>query len=91
MFQLTAEETEDLRCQIGTSSWGGRRYLPYRPAVKVDRAVAEPYFGDRLRNPETQAERGFNFVAAEFRGYVACPRNYRLPHRIRPTAVELCP
>jgi hypothetical protein len=28
MFQLTAEETEDLRCQIGTSSWGGRRYLP---------------------------------------------------------------
>jgi hypothetical protein len=29
MFQLTTEETEDLRCQIGTSSWGGRRYLPY--------------------------------------------------------------
>ena len=29
MFQLTAEETEDLRCQIGTSSWGGRRYLPH--------------------------------------------------------------
>ncbi len=29
MFQLTAEETQDLRCQIGTSSWGGRRYRPY--------------------------------------------------------------
>ena len=29
MFQLTAGEMEDLRCQIGTSSWGGRRYLPY--------------------------------------------------------------
>lgn len=31
MFQLTAEETEILRCQIGTSSLshGGRRYLPY--------------------------------------------------------------
>ena len=31
MFQLTAEEAENLRCQIGTSSWshGGRRYLPY--------------------------------------------------------------
>ena len=29
MFQLTPEETENLRCQIGTSSWGGRRYLPY--------------------------------------------------------------
>jgi len=30
MFQLTAGETENLRCQIGISSWyGGRRYLPY--------------------------------------------------------------
>lgn len=29
MFQLTEEETSDLRYQIGTSSWGGRRYRPY--------------------------------------------------------------
>lgn len=31
MFQLTAEETEDLRSQIGISSrvHGGRRFLPY--------------------------------------------------------------
>ena len=29
MFQLTSEEIEILRCQIGTSSWGGRRYPPY--------------------------------------------------------------
>jgi hypothetical protein len=29
MFQLTAEEVENLRYQFGTSSWGGRRYLPY--------------------------------------------------------------
>ena len=31
MFQLTADEAEILRCQIGTSSLrhGGRRYLPY--------------------------------------------------------------
>jgi hypothetical protein len=29
MFQLTAEETADLRSQIGTSSWGGSRYRPY--------------------------------------------------------------
>jgi hypothetical protein len=31
MFQLTTEETEILRCQIGTSNEGrgGRRYLPY--------------------------------------------------------------
>lgn len=31
MFQLTAKEAANLRCQIGTSSseYGGRRYLPY--------------------------------------------------------------
>ena len=29
MFQLSDKEWEILRCQIGTSSWGGLRYLPY--------------------------------------------------------------
>src|ERR1700730_749243 len=29
MFQLTGEEVEILRSQNVTSSWGGRRYLPY--------------------------------------------------------------
>ncbi|HTX76473.1 MAG TPA: ORF6N domain-containing protein [Terracidiphilus sp.] len=29
MFQTTAEETDNLRRQFGTSSWGGRRYRPY--------------------------------------------------------------
>lgn len=29
MFQLTKEEIENLRFQIGTSKRGGRRYLPY--------------------------------------------------------------
>ena len=29
MFQLTPEEAANLRCQFGTSSYGGRRYLPY--------------------------------------------------------------
>ncbi len=28
MFQLTKEETQHLRSQIVTSSWGGSRYLP---------------------------------------------------------------
>ena len=28
MFELTPEEVEILRCQIGTSSWGGSRYTP---------------------------------------------------------------
>jgi len=29
MFQLTKEETQNLMCQFGTSSWGGTRKLPY--------------------------------------------------------------
>ncbi|MBN3033416.1 MAG: ORF6N domain-containing protein [Candidatus Saganbacteria bacterium] len=29
MFQLTGPEYKFLRSQIATSSWGGRRYLPY--------------------------------------------------------------
>ena len=29
MFQLTQEEFENLKSQFATSSWGGRRKLPY--------------------------------------------------------------
>lgn len=29
MFELTREELENLRCQIGISSWGSVRYLPF--------------------------------------------------------------
>jgi hypothetical protein len=29
MFELTAEEWENLRSQFATSSWGGQRYLPF--------------------------------------------------------------
>ena len=29
MFRLTTVEFQNLRCQIGTSSWGGRRFLPH--------------------------------------------------------------
>jgi len=28
MFDLTKDEWRDLRCQFGTSSWGGVRYMP---------------------------------------------------------------
>ncbi len=48
-FQLTKEEYQNLRFQIGTSSWGGRRYMPYvftelgvsmlSSVLKSDRAV----------------------------------------------------
>ncbi|WP_306540960.1 ORF6N domain-containing protein [Dysgonomonas sp.] len=29
MFELTANEWEILRCNFGTSSWGGTRYMPF--------------------------------------------------------------
>jgi len=29
MFQLNEKELENLRSQIATTSWGGRRYIPY--------------------------------------------------------------
>ena len=29
MFKLSAEEWDNLKCQIGISSWGGDRQLPY--------------------------------------------------------------
>ncbi|MBI3043113.1 MAG: ORF6N domain-containing protein [Betaproteobacteria bacterium] len=29
MFQLSVEETENLRCQSGISRWGGRRFRPH--------------------------------------------------------------
>jgi len=29
VFRISSDEYEGLKCQIGTSSWGGRRYLPY--------------------------------------------------------------
>ena len=29
MFQLVTDELANLKCQIGISSWGGRRSLPY--------------------------------------------------------------
>ncbi|MFA4889956.1 MAG: ORF6N domain-containing protein [Candidatus Omnitrophota bacterium] len=29
MYQLSKHEFANLRCQFDTSSWGGRRYLPY--------------------------------------------------------------
>ena len=29
MFELTRKEHDNLRCQFGTSSWGGTRYMPF--------------------------------------------------------------
>src|SRR5579871_3669318 len=49
MFQLTSEETENLKSQFVISSWGGRRHLPFvfteqgvamlSSVLKSDRAI----------------------------------------------------
>ncbi len=39
MYQLTKQEITNLRCQIGASSWGGRRYLLLKPTLKKDRRI----------------------------------------------------
>ena len=50
-FQLSAEEFENLRCQIGTSSsWGGRRHAPY---VFTEQGVA--MLSSVLRSPRAVA------------------------------------
>ena len=38
MFELTAEEVANLKCQIGISSWGGRRRA--RPHAFTERGIA---------------------------------------------------
>jgi hypothetical protein len=46
MFQLTSEEWTDLKCQFGTSSWGGSRIAPY---AFTEQGVAMP--SSVLRSP----------------------------------------
>lgn len=41
MFQLTKDEFNNLRSQIGASSWGGTRYLSYRQNQRA-RQVSAP-------------------------------------------------
>ena len=63
MFELTEREYADLRTQIATSSWGGRRYLPFaftemgvamlssvlrsETAIRVNRAIMRAFVAIR--------------------------------------------
>lgn len=38
MFELTTDEWEILRCNFGTSSWGGTRYMPF---VFTEQGIAQ--------------------------------------------------
>lgn len=57
MFQLTDDESEALRCQIGTSNTGrgGRRYLPHvftEQGVAVFEAIRELMLPDPVKKRE---------------------------------------
>jgi len=61
-FLLTAEEFSDLRSQIVTSSWGGRRYPPY--AFTEYGAIGWPGcpFGQLRRSLRLLIVKGFSCV-----------------------------
>jgi superfamily I DNA and RNA helicase len=46
MFELTSNEWENLRTQIATSSWGGKRYLPF---AFTEQGIAMLSSGDTIR------------------------------------------
>jgi len=50
MFELNDSEIENLRCQIGTSSWGGSRY---RPMAFTEQGVA--MLSSILKSPQAVA------------------------------------
>jgi hypothetical protein len=59
MFQLTPEDVENLRYQIGTSSWGGRRYLPYAFAEQGVAMLSSVLRSDRAVRVNIEVMRAF--------------------------------
>ena len=60
MFQLTAEEAANLRCQFGTSSsYGGRRYLPYAFTEHGALMLANVLNSERAAQTSVQVVRAF--------------------------------
>jgi phage regulator Rha-like protein len=60
MFQLTTEEATNLRCQSGTSSsYGGRRYLPYAFTEHGALMLANVLNSERAAQTSVQVVRAF--------------------------------
>ena len=60
MFQLTAEEAANLRCQFGiSSSYGGRRYLPYAFTEHGALMLANVLNSERAAQTSVQVVRAF--------------------------------
>jgi hypothetical protein len=60
MFQLTQEEFSNLKSQIATSSWGGRRKLPYAFTEHGVLMLSGVLNSDRAIIPKTCSESSFH-------------------------------
>lgn len=59
MFQLSEEEFDNLRCQIGTSRWGGRRYRPYAFTEQGVAMLSSVLHSDRAIQVNVEIMRAF--------------------------------
>jgi phage regulator Rha-like protein len=59
MFELTADEFENLRCQIDASSWGGTRYAPMAFTQQGVAMLASVLNSDRAIKVNIQIVRAF--------------------------------
>jgi len=62
MFKLTTKEAESLRSQIGTSSWGGKRYLPHAFTEQGVATFSGVKYTKRIKHitAKTRRTQGFN-------------------------------
>lgn len=72
MFQLAPTEWEDLKCQIGTSSWGGdRRALPHvftEPGVAMLSSVLRSHRAVQVNIEIIRVFGGFSSPTKNLRG-----------------------
>jgi len=76
MFQLTIQELALLRRQVGTSSWGGRRHLPYVRAFVRLRALLSSHeeLARKLAALERRYDSQFKAVFDAIRQLMAPPK-----------------
>jgi hypothetical protein len=62
MLELTAEEYKNLRCQTGTSSWGGIRYLSFATAQERIAMLSSALIGTTAIHVNTSIMRVFVLI-----------------------------
>ena len=69
MFELTRNELENLRCQIGTSSWGGVRYSPMAFTEQGVAMLSSVLKSNRAIKVNIQIMRAFTQMRTMLAGY----------------------